>query len=155
MVTATDSSIGRSPHHRTRLKRLGADTLADGRSFVGGLFYTDWITLVLLSPAATQSLALIVQELCTNATHYGAYSTPGGRVAVLWSIEQTGNEPVFVFRWQRGGPRVVPPDHTSFGTTLLKVAISGAKTPPDIDYAPEGFTYTFEAPLAGIVAISN
>ena len=93
MVTATDSSIGRSPHHRTRLKRLGADTLADGRSFVGGLFYTDWITLVLLSPAATQSLALIVHELCTNATKYGAYSTPGGRVAVRWSIEQTGNEP--------------------------------------------------------------
>ena len=61
-----------------------------------------------------------------------------------------------MFRWQeRGGPRVVPPDHTSFGTTLLELAIGGAETPPDIDYAPEGLTYTFKVPLAAVAAISN
>ena len=111
---------------------------------------------VLLTPGATQGLALVTHELCTNASKYGAYSTPGGRVAVRWSIEQTGNEPTLVFRWQeRGGPRVVPPDHTSFGTTLLELAIGGAETPPDIDYAPEGLTYTFKVPLAAVAAISN
>ena len=111
---------------------------------------------VLLTPAATQGLALVMHELCTNASKYGAYSTPGGRVAVRWSVEQTGNGPALMFRWQeRGGPRVVPPDHTSFGTTLLELAIGGAETPPDIDYAPEGFTYTFKAPLAAVAAIRN
>jgi two-component sensor histidine kinase len=111
---------------------------------------------VLLSPAATQSLTLIVHELCTNATKYGAYSTPGGRVAIRWSIEDVANEPKLAFCWQeRGGPRVVPPKYTSFGTTLLQLAISGAETPPDIDFAPEGFTYTFEAPFAAVAAIRN
>ena len=110
---------------------------------------------VLLNPGATQGLALVIHELCTNAIKYGAYSTPGGRVFVRWSIEQSGKEPTLAFCWQeRGGPLVVPPRHTSFGTTLLKVAIGGAETAPGIDYAPEGFTYTFEAPLAAVAAIS-
>ena len=60
------------------------------------------------------------------------------------------------FRWQeRGGPRVVPPKHTSFGTTLLQLAIGGAETPPHINYAPEGFTYSFQAPLADVAASKN
>ena len=50
---------------------------------------------------------------------------------------------------------MVPPKLTSFGTTLLRLAIGGVETPPDIDYAPEGFAYTFEAPLAAVAAISN
>jgi PAS domain S-box-containing protein len=111
---------------------------------------------VLLNQSATQSLTLVMHELCTNASKYGAYSTPDGRVAVRWSIEQTGNKPMLVFRWEeRGGPPVVPPDHTSFGTTLLQLAIGGADTPPDINYAPEGFTYSFEVPLSTIVALPN
>jgi len=111
---------------------------------------------ILLSPGATQSLALVVHELCTNAAKYGAYSTPGGRVAIHWSIEDVANEPKLAFRWQeRGGPRVVPPKLTSFGTTLLQLAIGDGETPPDIGYAPEGFTYTFKTPLAAVAAISH
>ena len=111
---------------------------------------------VVLNAGATQSFALVIHELCTNASKYGAYSTPGGRVAVRWSIEQTGNQPTLVFRWEeRGGPRVVPPEHTSFGTTLLQLAIGGAENPPHINYAPEGFTYSFEVPLSDVAAIIN
>ena len=111
---------------------------------------------VLLNPNATQGLALVIHELCTNANKYGAYSTPGGRVAIRWSINEAGDQPSLAFRWQeRGGPRVVPPQHTSFGTTLLHLAIGGAAAPPHIDYAPEGLTYTFEAPLAAVAAIPD
>lgn len=106
---------------------------------------------IRLSAAATQGFALVVHELCTNASKYGAFSTPNGSVAICWSIEHVGAEPRFAFRWQeRGGPRVVPPKHTSFGTTLMELAIRGADTRPHFDYAPEGLTYTFEAPLAEI-----
>jgi two-component sensor histidine kinase len=111
---------------------------------------------VLLSPGATQSLTLVVHELCTNANKYGAYSTPGGRVAIRWSIEEAGDEPKLTFQWQeRGGPPVAPPKRTSFGTTLLQLAIGGAETPPVIDYSAEGLTYSFEAPLAAVAATSN
>lgn len=53
--------------------------------------------------------------------------------------------------WQeQGGAQVTPPKHTSFGTALLQIAIGGAETRPDLNYAPEGFTYTFQAPLADV-----
>jgi hypothetical protein len=52
----------------------------------------------------------------------------------------------------RGGPRVVPPKHTSFGTTLLQLSIGDGETSPDIDCAPEGFSYSFEAPPAAVAA---
>jgi len=111
---------------------------------------------VLLNSGATQSLTLVMHELCTNASKYGAYSTPDGRVAVRWSIEQTGTEPSLVFSWhEQGGPRVVPPEHTSFGTTLLRLAMGDAETPPDIIYAPEGFTYSFGVPLSSVGALPN
>ncbi len=50
---------------------------------------------------------------------------------------------------------MTPPEHTGFGTTLLHHAIGGAETSPQIDYAPVGLTYIFEAPLAAVVAIIN
>ena len=108
---------------------------------------------VLLSPSATQGFALVIHELCTNASKHGAYSTPNGMVAIRWSVERAGDEPRLSFRWQeRGGPRVVPPKHTSFGTKLLQHAIGGIDPPARIDYAPEGLTYTLEAPLAAVAA---
>jgi two-component sensor histidine kinase len=111
---------------------------------------------VALTPSATQGMALVVHELCTNAHKYGAFSTPAGKVTICWSVEEDGNAARFVFRWrERGGPRVTPPEHTGFGTTLLHHAIGGAETSPQIDYAPEGLTYIFEAPLAAVVAIIN
>jgi len=47
---------------------------------------------------------------------------------------------------------VVPPKHTSFGTTLLQLSIGDGETSPDIDCAPEGFSYSFEAPPAAVAA---
>ena len=141
------------------------DTNLEGaslRGLIGRLLstFTDRFSIegehVALTPSATQSMALAVHELCTNAHKYGAFSTPAGQVTIRWSVEEDGDEPKLAFRWQeRGGPRVVPPKHTSFGTTLLQLAIGGAGTPPHIDYAPEGLTYTFEVPLAAVAAITN
>ena len=108
---------------------------------------------VALSPGAAQSFALIIHELCTNASKYGAYSTPTGQVAIQWIIKEDADEPRFVFRWQeRGGPRVVPPLRTSFGTTLLRHALGGADCPARIDYAPQGLVYEIEAPLMALAA---
>ena len=109
---------------------------------------------VVLTPNATQGMALVVHELCTNAHKYGALSTPAGKVTIRWSVEADGDAARFVFLWhERGGPRVTPPEHIGFGTTLLHRAIGGA--PPHIDYAPEGLIYTLEVPLAAVAAIRD
>ena len=110
---------------------------------------------VVLTPNATQSFALVIHELATNATKHGALSTPDGKVAARWSVEGT-DEPRLVFRWEeRGGPRVAPPTHEGFGTTLLKNAFSGGEIAPRIEYAPAGFSYTLEAALSAVAAIGR
>ena len=107
---------------------------------------------VALSPSAAQSFALIVHELCTNASKHGAFSTPAGQVAIRWLIREDADGPRFAFRWQEsGGPRVVPPSSSSFGTTLLQHALGGADQ-ANIDYAAEGLIYTIEAPLSAVGA---
>ena len=104
---------------------------------------------VMLNPHATQAFALVIHELCTNASKYGALSRPGGKVAISWSINKATDVPHFVFRWQeRGGPRVAQPTRTGFGSKLLQQAINGLTRPAELDYAPDGLIYTFEAPLA-------
>ena len=108
---------------------------------------------VALSPSAAQSFALIVHELCTNASKHGAFSTPAGQVAIRWLIREDADGPRFAFRWQEsGGPRVAPPSSSSFGTTLLQHALGGADQPANIDYAAAGLIYTIEAPLIAVGA---
>ena len=108
---------------------------------------------VRLNPNATQGFALVIHELCTNATKYGALSTPAGKVEIRWSVEESGDEPRLMFRWQeRGGPPSTPPQHMGFGTRLLNIAISGGDGTPRIEYATEGARYTLDVPLSSIVA---
>ena len=108
---------------------------------------------IRLTPNATQGFALVIHELCTNATKYGALSIPAGKVEIRWSVEEGGDEPKLMFRWQeRGGPRITPPQRMGFGTTLLNSAISGGDGTPRIEYAPEGVRYTLEVPLSSVAA---
>jgi two-component system CheB/CheR fusion protein len=108
---------------------------------------------IRLTPNATQGFALVIHELCTNATKYGALSTPAGKLEIHWSVEDGGDEPRLVFRWQeRGGPPPTSPQRMGFGTTLLNSAISGGDGTPRIEYAPEGVRYTLEVPLSAVAA---
>src|SRR3546814_1705277 len=47
---------------------------------------------VELKPAATQSLALALHELATNAAKYGALSVPQGHLTITWSVEPTSGD---------------------------------------------------------------
>jgi len=109
---------------------------------------------VTLNPRAAQTFALLLHELATNATKYGALSQPGGKIAIDWSIEGAAPEARFRLRWlERGGPPVTPPSHQGFGRTLIeKAAAHEFGAPPRINYAPEGLSYEIEAPLSAVAA---
>ncbi len=108
---------------------------------------------LMLNLQATQGFALIIHELCTNACKYGALSVPDGQVTISWRVDAATDTPNFVFRWQEhGGPVVSAPTRTSFGSKLLRQAITGLSRPVEIDYAPDGMVYTLQAPLTVVAA---
>jgi len=111
---------------------------------------------VMLNPRVAQTFALLMHELATNATKYGALSRPDGQVAIHWSIEGAVAEARFKFQWQeRDGPPVVPPTHQGFGRILLeKAAAQDFGAPPKIRFAPEGLSYEIDAPLSVLAAVS-
>ena len=73
-----------------------------------------------LAAGPAVSLALIIDELCTNVMKYGALSVPGGRVLIDWLVDKPER---FIFRWkERDGAPVGEPSHRSFGTRLIERA---------------------------------
>ena len=89
----------------------------------------------------------------TNASKYGAFSVPDGRVTMRWSFNASKGYPRFNFRWQEhGGPPVSQPMRTSFGSRLLQESIKGLDHPAELDYAPDGLIYTLDALIAALAA---
>jgi len=94
---------------------------------------------VALGASAALRLSLILHELATNATKYGALSVPEGRVRLEWHVEAGGRRgEQLVLRWhEHHGPPVKPPTRTGFGTKLIDMGlIGGCKV--ERRYPPEG-----------------
>ncbi|MGE0516609.1 MAG: sensor histidine kinase, partial [Hyphomicrobiaceae bacterium] len=69
-------------------------------------------------------LSLVFNELATNATKYGAWSAPGGKVDISWQFadEKPGDQIVLV--WQEsGGPRVDGISESGFGSSVMRVVV--------------------------------
>ena len=70
---------------------------------------------------AVTSVALLANELATNAAKYGALSVPEGRVDVTWTYE---GEIVSVVWQERGGsPLSGPPATIGFGSHILEETV--------------------------------
>ncbi|WP_052213724.1 sensor histidine kinase [Belnapia sp. F-4-1] len=108
---------------------------------------------VWLRPEAAIAMHMALHELATNATKYGAFSVPGGRVEVSWLCTNgNGDSPnLLEFLWREwGGPKVKAPTRIGFGSRLLQrglVQQFGANT--ELSFAPEGVEFRFAAPLGG------
>jgi PAS domain S-box-containing protein len=71
--------------------------------------------------SALTSMALLLHEFATNAAKYGALSTPGGKIRINCLTD--GSD--LVLEWtESGGPTVVPPQQTGFGTVLERATVS-------------------------------
>jgi two-component sensor histidine kinase len=76
----------------------------------------------MLEPDKAEAMALALHELATNSTKYGALSARTGRLKIEWRTDSTHR---FCFKWtETGGPRVKPPTHQGFGTSMMEGMIS-------------------------------
>ncbi len=91
---------------------------------------------VLIDAQAAQSLALVIHELATNASKYGALSRPLGRLAVIW---QWGADGVLNLIWREdAGAPVTPPARRGFGSTLIESAVKQAGARVELIWRPQG-----------------
>jgi len=104
---------------------------------------------VHLEAHRSMSVGMVLHELATNAIKYGALSSETGRVDVSWSTETVTEGLVLQVRWiESGGPAVVPPSETGFGTKLITAAVErDLQGHVQFDYLPGGLSVTFSSPL--------
>lgn len=108
----------------------------------------DYDADIRLSPKAAVALGMGVHELATNASKYGALSTPDGRVVVAWTLDRD----VLRLTWtERDGPEVHPPARRGFGARLLErglaAELSGAV---DLTYDAAGVVCLMALPLRAL-----
>ena len=110
-----------------------------GNSDVGG-------PSVTLKAEAAQAVAMVLHELTTNAAKYGAFSKRNGRVLLKWWWQQNGGDPRLVIEWKEvGGPPVVPPSRSGYGTSVVRELIPfelGGTV--DLEFAADGLECRLE-----------
>jgi PAS domain S-box-containing protein len=105
---------------------------------------------VALTAAATEALAMVLHELVTNASKYGALSVPEGRVSVSWECRNSDDPAaVLIIVWREtGGPPTSAPSQYGYGTSLICDLIphelGGAV---DLAFLSDGVSCTIEIPL--------
>ena len=102
-----------------------------------------------LQPQVAVALAMIVHELSTNAIKHGALSQDGGRVRVVWTLVEEGEDCLLTLDWlETGGPPVSEPERRGFGTRLIQRGLAGEKdNRVTMKFRPEGLRCRFEARL--------
>ena len=96
---------------------------------------------VFLDSATARNFSLVLHELATNASKYGALSTGAGRVGMTW-VANPGRR--LKFTWiESGGPEVTAPKRQGLGTALVKTALGPAR----LEYLSGGFRYEADVRL--------
>ena len=133
------------------LMELVVSQLAHFRDLVRQRIHFDGPPLQL-RPAAAQALGMALHELATNAGKYGSLSSENGSVWIGWGLAAAPDGTRFRMTWREaGGPPVEIPVISGFGTKLIahmtEIALQGKAS---LDYAPEGVTWSIDAPLSRI-----
>lgn len=100
---------------------------------------------VMLGPTTVITTALVLHELATNATKYGALSVPEGRINLTWFI---ADNIVHIFWVESLGPTVYKPTRTGFGTKMIQRLVS-AESGASLDFffEPSGLKVELELPF--------
>ncbi|ABF52011.1 sensor histidine kinase [Sphingopyxis alaskensis] len=81
---------------------------------------------LLLPENALVAMALLFNELATNAAKHGALSGERGQVEVRWTQDDEGaDDRRFRLTWAESGAdrEITPPERTSFGTLLMERSV--------------------------------
>jgi PAS domain S-box-containing protein len=93
-----------------------------------------------------QPLSMVLHELATNATKYGALSNADGRVAVTWTRRPGG----WRLAWrEHGGPAVVAPSRKGFGSRLITRLAEQLRATVIYDWDVAGLQVILDADAAG------
>jgi two-component sensor histidine kinase len=102
-----------------------------------------------IASGAVIALAMTLNELCTNATKFGALSAPTGRIEIAWTIDDS-NQRLRLTWSEKGGPAVHAPTRQSFGTRLMETLGKQLNGKVEMNYAPAGFVYVLDVPLGSL-----
>jgi two-component sensor histidine kinase/CheY-like chemotaxis protein len=106
---------------------------------------------IRITSGAVIALAMMLNELCTNTTKFGALSTAAGRVEISWTIDDEKQR--LRLTWiERGGPPVQRPTRRSFGTRMMESLGQQLNGQVQLTYDPSGFVYFLDVPLSSIIA---
>jgi two-component sensor histidine kinase len=94
---------------------------------------------VSLGPDESFDLALALYELGTNARKHGALSSERGTVTVEWKCNQEEDGAAVEMTWiEDGGPPVVRPETTGFGSALIRSAFKKSGGNTEVEFRPTG-----------------
>ncbi|MEH2514296.1 two-component sensor histidine kinase [Nitrobacteraceae bacterium AZCC 1564] len=104
-----------------------------------------------ISAGPAMSLSMVIHELCTNATKYGALSVSGGHVSIEWTVSED-NPKRFTLHWtESGGPPVREPSRKSFGSRLIEQALPGQLNgEARLRFDPNGLICEVNIPLSAM-----
>ena len=106
---------------------------------------------ISITSGAVIALAMTLNELCTNTTKFGALSVPGGRIEIVWEIDEAAQR--LRLTWsEKGGPTVHAPSRQSFGTRMIGSLGQQLKGEVALSYDTAGFVYVLNVPIASLVA---
>ncbi|MGE4219258.1 MAG: sensor histidine kinase [Alphaproteobacteria bacterium] len=80
----------------------------------------DGASAVQLPADTALALGMVISELAMNASKYGCFAEPAGRLRVGWQTVGDGAAPRLRLEWQESCSRpILPPQRTSFGSRLI------------------------------------
>ncbi len=95
---------------------------------------------IRLTPRQALSLGMVIHELATNASKYGALSAPDGVLEISWRQDESPDGGEIALRWrERDGPEATAPVRPGFGLTLVEREIrQGLGGQANIAFAASG-----------------
>jgi len=103
---------------------------------------------VRLPPQYMLTMGLVLHELASNASRFGALSVPGGKIVICWDQRTNEDGMVLHLHWQEeGGPAVHAPVRRGFGCRFIEHSISHLDGRASLYFNAEGLDCDIEIPV--------